>query len=267
MSAARRGGRRRRGGGGGEQHADERWLLTYSDMITLLMALFIVMWSISAVNKTKFEELKVSLHSAFGGKVFGHEKAILSGENSVLKPNGARVQAANELRALGLTGTPADADVENLQRIRAVVESYAKRNGFADRIQTTIDERGLVVRLLTDQLLFAPGDDVLDGHALPLIDEIARLLKSPSMANRIRVEGNTDSTPISTYRFHSNWELSAARAASVLERLRTDGVPASRLSLAGYADQHPIATNATAAGRSKNRRVELVVLRRKGVSS
>jgi chemotaxis protein MotB len=104
-------------------------------------------------------------------------------------------------------------------------------------------------------------------HALPLIDEIARLVKSPSMTNKVRVEGNTDSMPISTYRFHSNWELSAARAASVLERLRSDGVPASRLSLAGYADQHPIATNATAAGRSKNRRVELVVLRRKGVSS
>src|SRR3954452_6063333 len=142
MAAAR--SRGRRGGAGGEQHADERWLLTYADMITLLMALFIVMWSISAVNKTKFEELKVSLHSAFGGKVFGHEKAILSGEQSVLKPNGARVQSMNALRALGLAGTPRDADVENLQRIRAVVEAYAKRNGFASKIETSIDERGLV---------------------------------------------------------------------------------------------------------------------------
>ncbi len=96
---------------------------------------------------------------------------------------------------------------------------------------------------------------------MPLLEHVARLLTANGLTNPIRVEGNTDSVPISTPQFHSNWELSTARATAVLQFLLGHGVPADRLSVAGYADQRPIATNTTAAGRSLNRRVDLVVLR------
>jgi len=103
---------------------------------------------------------------------------------------------------------------------------------------------------------------VVKRRSFPLLAHIARLLVSRRIENPVRVEGNTDNVPISTPEFPSNWELSAARATAVLAKLLAHGVPPFRLSVAGYADQRPVASNATAAGRHLNRRVELVVLRR-----
>jgi chemotaxis protein MotB len=103
---------------------------------------------------------------------------------------------------------------------------------------------------------------MLEPQAAPILDHVAQLLNVNGLANPIRVEGNTDSVPISTAQFRSNWELSAARASAVLEFLLGRHVAEKRLSLAGYADQNPAATNATVAGRSLNRRVDIVILRR-----
>jgi chemotaxis protein MotB len=119
-----------------------------------------------------------------------------------------------------------------------------------------------VIRLLTDQVLFDTGEARLKSRALPLLDRIAGLLAGGGVVNPVRVEGNTDDVPIATPEFPSNWELSTARADAVLQVLLAGGVSPARLSVAGYADQRPLAANGTAAGRARNRRVELVVLRR-----
>ena len=113
-------------------------------------------------------------------------------------------------------------------------------------------------------MLFDSGEAVVKPQGLPLLDHIAQLIRAIKVTNPIRVEGNTDSRPISTYEFHSNWELSTARAAAVLEVLLANGVPQGQLSVAGYADQRPIAPNSTETGRRRNRRVEIVVLRTGG---
>jgi chemotaxis protein MotB len=126
-------------------------------------------------------------------------------------------------------------------------------------IHTSIDERGLVIRVLTDSVLFPSGEAALAPQAAPLLARLAKLVGT--IANPVRVEGNTDDRPIATARFRSNWDLSAARATAVVVVLIADGVRATRLSVAGYADQRPVASNATARGRSLNRRVDLVVLR------
>ena len=252
---------------GGDSHgADERWLLTYSDMITLLMALFIVMWSISAVNKSKFDELKTSLHQAFT-----HEK-VLDGGRSVLQSDGNDTSSAqpivpsdpvaqrmNELRRIEQAAVRKD--IESLRRVREEIEAYARAHGFSGQLRTSLDERGLVVRLLTDKVLFDTGRAIVKPDGLPLLREIGGLLRSPRITNPVRVEGNTDDVPIHTARFRSNWELSTARATAVLQVLLHVGVSPARLSAAGYADQHAAASNATAAGRKLNRRVEIVVLR------
>jgi chemotaxis protein MotB len=153
-------------------------------------------------------------------------------------------------------------DTENLRRIQRQVEQYAQQHGFADQVRTTINERGLVVRLLTDKVLFASGSAVLQPQGLPLLGEIAHLLTRADIVNPVRVEGNTDNVPIHSAVYPSNWELSTARANAVLEFLLGRGVKPKRLSVAGYGEQHPIASNETAAGRSANRRVEIVILRR-----
>jgi chemotaxis protein MotB len=254
-----------------EEHPDERWLLTYSDMITLLMALFIVMWSISSVNISKFDQLKASLHSAFSGKVLPNNASVLTGESAPFDRQGAEISPVQpnpqpafkiESIAKNLDKAAANQDLENLKRIRQQVEAFAKSHGFEGRLRTSIDERGLVLQLLTDEVLFDSGQAVLKSRSLPLLAKIADLLERGGVVNPIRVEGNTDDRPIHGPVYRSNWQLSAARADAVLEYLLERGVKPARLSFAGYADQRPIATNGTAAGRSLNRRVNLVVLRR-----
>jgi chemotaxis protein MotB len=270
MSAAAAGGRRR-GGGGEEAHADERWLLTYADMITLLMALFIVMWAISSVNISKFDQLKASLKSAFSGKVLPSNDSVLTGQSAPFDQEGQPVsplvqpnQPVFRIKSIAASITQAatNADTENLRKIEQQVEAYARQHGFADADRTTIDERGLVIRLLTDKVLFDSGSGVLRSDGYPLLTEIAHLLTRADIVNPVRVEGNTDDQPIHSALYPSNWELSTARANAVLEFLIGEHVQQGRLSVAGYADQHPVASNATAAGRSANRRVDIVILRR-----
>ncbi len=266
-------GRRRGRGHAHEGHGnDERWLLTYSDMITLLMALFIVMWSISMVNKTKFEELRVSLREAFT-----HQK-VLDGGPSVLENEGAsqaspmaivpRDPAQAVSKSIEKIATQANAqDLENLHRLQVIIDRYAASHGLSGQMRTSIDERGLVIRLLTDKLLFASGEAVLKPSALPVLATIAHAVDQTTITNPVRVEGNTDDVPIHNARFPSNWELSTARATAVLEVLHANGVPDRRLSVAGYADQRPVASNRTPTGRSLNRRVDIVVLRQQVADS
>jgi chemotaxis protein MotB len=261
--------RRRADHGGGHEGGDERWLLTYADMITLLMALFIVMWAISSTNITKFRELKQSLNQAFSGKIIAGNHDILHGGARIMEEGSQGTQgggqaffdpAKNIAQSFSKVGEKHE--TQSLKRLQQKIESYAKTHGFSKLISTKIDERGLVVRLLTDKVLFDSGRAELHPQSLPLIVKISRLLTAGSVLNPVRVEGNTDNQPISSAEFRSNWELSTARANAVLEVLLANGVPPRRLSVAGYADQNPIAVNSSFEGRAKNRRVELVVLRR-----
>jgi chemotaxis protein MotB len=263
-----------------EDENSQRWLLTYADMITLLTALFIVMWSISATNGAKFEELRVSLKQALSGEDLIGSKGILDGERGILEPNGTPVESIvpravrvdppqHELAGTStgfarasLSEQLAERDLENLERVKVELERYAIASHLTGHIRTSIDERGLVIRLLTDDLLFNSGQAELRTGALPVLRKISALLASHRIPNNLRVEGNTDNVPISNALFRSNWELSAARATAVVQQLLEFGMPAGRLAIAGYADQRPVAPNKTAAGRQRNRRVELVVVRR-----
>jgi chemotaxis protein MotB len=271
--------RRRRGGGGGGGHegGDERWLLTYADMITLLMALFMVLFSISAVNISKYESLQQSLRAAFsghvtpGGKVMpGGEAVMLPGAKSSIQgiqastpslPSDPEFTIQPTVATSKAMRAAAAREQDRLARVRAQIEAYAHVHGFAGRIATSIDERGLEIRLLTDKALFASGDATLEPSAAPLMRRVAELITQDGVRNQVSVEGNTDSVPISTSHYHNNWELSTARATAVLEALLADGVPANRLSATGYADQRPVAPNSTADGRAANRRVDVVLLR------
>jgi chemotaxis protein MotB len=177
----------------------------------------------------------------------------------------ARPPAASRARRAGSSASrasaAASAEQDRLRRIQRQIESYARAHGFAGRIRTSIDERGLRIRLLTDKAVFASGSAALEAQAEPLTHRVADLITAAKVTNPVSVEGNTDSVPISTSHYHNNWELSTARATAVLEALLADGVPAGRLSATGYADQRPVAPNSTADGRAANRRVDVVLLR------
>lgn len=256
-SRSRRRGRRRRGGDDG--HGDnERWLLTYADMITLLMALFMVLFSISSVNVSKFKTLKEALQNAFTPKV-------LSGGGSIIPDGGAEnsPQAASQQpvpAALASASSAPAAETDEFLRLKRELDAYAQRHGFASSIETMVGPRGLVIRLLTDKVLFESGSATVKSEADPLLTKISHLVNlDPTHA--ISVEGNTDNVPISTSQYPSNWELSTARAAAVVRFMAAHGVAARRLEATGVAGLRPIAPNTTEAGRSRNRRVEIALLR------
>jgi chemotaxis protein MotB len=261
-------GRRRGRGGHAGGHNDERWLLTYSDMITLLMALFIIMWAISTVNDSKFDQLAKSLSDAFSGKIFQGDKSVVPGSAGTKtevvplarEPSKGASQATQSFDASVQAAQQAQ-DLQNLEALQRQVDDYAKSKGLSGKLQTSIDERGLVIRIIPDDLLFDTGEAVLKPGAREILDHIADILRGLKATNPVRVEGNTDNVPISTPEFPDNWALSTARAVTVLRVVLDDGFDPSRLSAAGYADQRPVASNATAAGRAQNRRVEIVVVR------
>ncbi len=299
---ARSHGRRRRRGGGGHGHeeaSDERWLLTYADMITLLMALFMVLFSISSVNISKFRTLQQALHAAFSGNILPGGKAIAqpgSTANSSHAPSSADLQTivpltvhsssnlqsaatgsasqsqsssaqsvAQSFANLQNSAPPvqtaaAQREQSNFEALKHELDSYAARHGFAQRVSTSIEKRGLVIRVLTDSLLFASGSATLESQADPLLSEVANLV-NVDQVHPIAVEGNTDNVPVQSAQFPSNWELSTARASTVVRFLISHGVDPQRLSATGYADLHPIASNETNAGRARNRRVEIVLQR------
>jgi chemotaxis protein MotB len=274
-------GRRRGAHGGGHEGGDERWLLTYADMITLLMALFMVLFSISSVNISKYQVLQHALQKAFIGGVLDGGKGVQSGNPTRITgvqtatPSGSVDSSFNIFtRTLMGSGTNSAAKAKaaakeqnTLLEVQRRVENYARKHGFAGDISTSIDQRGLVIRLLTNNLVFDSGQAVLKPTATPLLTRVTRLLVSMHIENPITVEGNTDNVPISGGLYPSNWELSTARADAVLEFLLHHGVAPQHLAAVGYADQNPVAPNTTAAGRALNRRVDIVVIRSNNTSS
>jgi chemotaxis protein MotB len=272
MSARRsqRGGGRRRHGGG-EVESEERWLLTYADMITLLMALFMVLFSITSVNKSKLEVLSKTLQEAFSGKVLpGGESIRDSGADpESTKPPASEPPIPAITTLVGSAESKSDAaakakakakEQEDFRRLKKQIDSYARAKGLQDKVQTVIAQRGLVIRLLTDRVLFDSGAAALKPEATPLLTKVADILRREG-AHQVMVEGYTDAVPIRGSVFPTNWELSTARASRVVRFLIDSRVPQGRLSASGYASLHPIDSNDTAAGRSRNRRVEIVLLR------
>ena len=291
-------GKRKRGPAA-EHENEERWLLTYADMLTLLFALFMVLFSISSVNISKYQVLQQSLKAAFSGSILPGGRAILqSGSESTAQhvPATAAVPSIVPLvptptsrssSSTGAANTPASqaakaasakplstaqlraalnsmsasvAEQQSFKELQKKLNAYAKAHGFSSQVQTVIERRGLVVRVLTDKLLFDSGQATLQPAGDPLLEEVATLL-NVDKTHPITVEGNTDNQPIATSQFPSNWELSTARATTVVRFLIAHSVSAGRLAAAGYAALHPVDSNASAGGRARNRRVDIVLMR------
>jgi chemotaxis protein MotB len=255
------------------EHVDERWLLTYSDLITLLMALFMVLFSISSVNKAKFEGLQHSLQAAFSGKIMPGGKAIMDagGTANIVNPSssppksnlqpyvGGKPKEENKDAAAKAKAAKA-AEEEQFRKLKAKLDAAAQAAGLADKVKTTITDDGLLIRLLTDDLLFDSGSATVRPESLPLLKQVAKLLDAQTGHNLI-VSGNTDSQPISSGQFPDNLALSTARADSIFRTFATDGIAPDRMMSAGRGQYRPIAPNTTVGGRSLNRRVEILVPR------
>ena len=247
-----------------EEHENhERWLITYADMITLLMVLFIVLYSISQVDLAKFEKLKAGFNGAGAGEgILEGSENPLEGGNGPLDAIAPELEkeAAEALHAQQEQQAAFDKEHAALEKTRDQIVEDLSAVGLGNSVHFRFEARGLVVTVVTDRVLFDIGADVLRPEGREFLDHLAGSLGR--LPNPLSVEGHTDNTPISGGgRFPTNWELSTARATSVLRYLvETHHLPAPKLSAAGYADQRPVADNGTIEGRTANRRVEIVVL-------
>ena len=255
MSGGGGSGRKRKGHE--EEHENhERWLVTYADMLTVLMALFIVLFALSVVDKAKFEKFKEGLNGDLGsgaGVLDGGPGLQQSGDRVAVDLQAA-ITALNDKQA---RAQAAAQETSDLEAAREKIKQALALKGMQKSVQFKIDERGLVVTVVTDDVLFGLGSAALRPKGSAVLDAIAPALKA--LPNQVTVEGHTDDLPIRG-RYASNWELSTERATSVLRYLLDrHAVPAKRLSAAGYADQRPLTPNVSGAARSANRRVEVIV--------
>jgi chemotaxis protein MotB len=264
----------KRGGDHGE-HPDERWLVTYADLMTLLVALFMVLFSISSVNKSKLESLQHSLQDAFSGKILPGGQSIKEGggveniktpsaspKESSLQPYVGSPKdesvARNKAAAARAAG---NAEEQAFRRLKTRLDSVAAQKGISGKVKVTVTDQGLLIRLLTDKLLFPSGSATPTPQSLPLLRDVAGLLQSTAKSHQLIVSGNTDNQPIHSGQFEDNLSLSSARAESIFRTFTHDGIAPERMTAAGRGEYAPIASNATDSGRSINRRVEILVPR------
>jgi chemotaxis protein MotB len=279
-----------------EEHVNhEAWVIPYADMVTLLMALFLMLYALSTLDLKKFEEMAQSLNASLGsssGNVVQPLDGDAGGPQS-FDLQGAPVKTAPQINPKAAPDLPAAApnvepdigprfptraeraeqaleaqeqhelarqvEADTLAAVREAIAGQATAAGFGDVVRFRSDPRGLVVAIVSDKVLFAPGSAKVQPAGSQILAVVAGGVAN--VPNGIAVEGHTDSRPIHTSAYPSNWELSTARATTVLRELvEVRGLPAARVSASGYGDTRPIADNATPQGRAQNRRVELVVV-------
>ncbi|HSR64120.1 MAG TPA: flagellar motor protein MotD [Xanthomonadaceae bacterium] len=273
----------------GHQHEEhlnhEAWAIPYGDLITLLLAFFVVMYAVSSINEGKYRVMADALSSAFGGtphsispiqlgehqlrgSAFDRPSVVTPGAKASgpTAPSPVSMRAVHQVvdlptfaRGFHKAGE-GNGDGQRGEQLRVLGERLQHAlSGLVERRLVTVRRAHnyLEVEIQSD-VLFDSGIALPDAGARATIAEIADILRTEP--NAVRVEGYTDDQPIHTLQFDSNWELSAARAASVVHVMIASGVAPSRLAVVGYGDQQPVADNATAAGRNANRRVLLVIL-------
>ena len=278
MSTAKHPGRRRQKHHEEEEHENhERWLVSYADMVTLLMCLFIVLFAMSQVDKQKFAALASGLSASFGAPI-----TVLPGKTpqaSVLdalpgtidiaagvapqqKASSADVHAAAAQAAAeraARVAAEAKSAYDDLAAARAQIDAALTAAGYKGAAQYQIDERGLVVHIVADAVLFDAEQAVLRPEGKVVLNAAAPTLAS--LPNMLRVEGHANHLAVSKGGpWPSNWELSAYRATTVLRYLASDGLPEARMYAAGYGSTQPLVPISDPTAISVNRRVDIVVL-------
>ncbi len=245
---------------------NERRLVTYSDLITLLMVFFVLMYSMSQVDAQKYAAVANSL------------SLVLKGQSlSMLDAQGPSLVEGMSGNIAKEGPGPAPAEQGQLDEVKKMIEEFIETEDLQTDVNSSTEkneatklgnqiviyeqERGLVISF-KDALLFDSGSAELTPRAKIIIEQVGKPLVS--IPNYIRVEGHTDDLPINTAKYPSNWELSIMRAANVVHILSEQAkIPASRLAVIGYGENRPLVANEDAASRAMNRRVDIVILKQK----
>ncbi|TWI59977.1 flagellar motor protein MotB [Halalkalibacter nanhaiisediminis] len=229
-----------------EDHIDETWLIPYADMLTLLLALFIVLFAVSSVDAEKYQQVMISFNQNLQGGTGVMEYPQPMPESTV---------------------NPEDSDVENmraqerlqLEELKVEIDKYIEDNNLGSELQTNLSSNGLLLTIL-DNAIFYSGSAEVHPEARRLAEAISGLLVSDP-PRQIVVAGHTDDVPINNEEYRSNWDLSSDRALNFMKiLLENDQLNPGHLSATSYGEYHPVASNETSEGREQNRRVEVYIL-------
>jgi chemotaxis protein MotB len=241
----------------------ERWLISYADFITLLFAVFVMLYAMSQTDKNKVDQLVASLRESFGYvKTGASAKKLNLTESTDLRtiPSVRMETLTPGLRHSQEESSPVltNAAIKEFLEIKAAIEGNLRKYGAQNKVNVDITKRGLVVSL-KEAGFFDSGDATVKQESLQLLSIVCRSLAGYS--NPVRIEGNTDNVPIISVKYKSNWELSTARATNIVHYLIDNYkfLPA-KISAVGYGEFRPMADNGTDAGRVRNRRVDIVLL-------
>ncbi|WP_054955420.1 flagellar motor protein MotB [Paenibacillus dakarensis] len=243
-----------------EEHADESWLLPYADLLTLLLALFLVLYAMSATDAKKFQQMSEAFNVALNGG---------SGVLDYSKIEPSKSPADNNKSITTIPAPNPDKkreelmkqEQEDLEKLKKQLDTYIKNNGLTTELSTKLNQSQLMITI-RDNALFAPGEATVKPEARKLAKEISNLLqKFPDYD--VIVSGHTDDVPMNSMRYPSNWDLSSDRALQFMKiLLLNSSLDPKRFMSTGYGEYRPIAENSTAAGKAKNRRVEVSIIRK-----
>jgi chemotaxis protein MotB len=248
-----------------EEHENvERWLVSYADFITLLFAFFVVMYAISSVNEGKYRVMSDSLINAFHEAPSTDQAIPMGAKNpAVLDGSGMPIGHAVQHPQGGAPGVTPERQqaTERMKKVAKNVLEAMQPLSQNGKVRVTQSPRGITVEI-NASLLFNSGDAVLNPQSRQALAAVAQVLSE--VENPIQVEGHSDNIPINIPAYPSNWELSSARAGSVVRLFAELGVPTTRMVAIGYADNQPLDTNTTIEGRARNRRVNVLILNEVG---
>ena len=237
-----------------EEHENlERWLVSYADFMTLLFATFVVLYALAQSDVNSFKGIEEALRKAFSQNIFDNQTSIMDGNESMFE---GQVGATNPLM---LEYMSQKYEQTSYEEIKDEIENLK-----ADGVSVEIDNRGLVVKFNDKARKFVQGNANLTPESTKLLNEISKIIKQKFSIHYIRVEGHTDSDPVSNVRYPSNWELSSARASAVVRyMIASNNFNPKLFSAVGLADTVPIVPNTSPTNKAKNRRVEIIVLKNK----
>ncbi|WP_341476728.1 flagellar motor protein MotB [Tetzosporium hominis] len=260
-----------------DEHIDESWLIPYADILTLLLALFIVLFASSQIDQKKFEAVAESFASELDGgtgildsnsPTDMEDDGTSSQIPSIIDQEVEKDDTETEPGAGGDSDVEIDAtelytaaqDQKELEQMQQAFQEFAEENGIEARVTTELDNRGLVVKL-REGVLYESGSADLNGDAAKLAREISQMFES-EVPRTIYIEGHTDNVPTNQSEYPTNWELSSARAINFMKIiLENSELDPRKFSATGYGEYRPIASNDTAQGKAENRRVEIVISR------
>ncbi|TVX95007.1 flagellar motor protein MotB [Cohnella terricola] len=243
-----------------EEHADESWLLPYSDLMTLLLALFIVLYAASAVNTSKFEEMSRAFKTAFNSGISILDKGSITEDDMLKRRTAEDLNRMDDGKKSKTREALKQQEQQNLEKLKKDLDKYIQKNGLSTQLETQLNQSQLLITI-RDNALFSSGSATVKPDSQKLATAIGNMLQQyPDY--EILVTGHTDNQPISTTEFPSNWELSSKRAINFMKiLLQNPAFDPQRFSAIGYGEFRPLESNTTDAGRATNRRVEVSILR------